>query len=37
MKEKLYSEQYKRYNWSMGHHCGQADIETAVRTALVYY
>ncbi len=22
VKEKLYSEQYKRYNLSLGHHCG---------------
>jgi hypothetical protein len=35
--EKLYSEQYKRYNLSQGHHCGQAISETTIRTALVYY
>ncbi len=25
VKEKLCSEQYKRYNLSQGHHCGRAD------------
>jgi hypothetical protein len=37
VKEKLYSEQYKRYNLSRGHDCGRAGSETAVRTALIYH
>ncbi len=36
VKEKLNSEQYKRYNLSRGHLCGRAVNETAVRTAPVY-
>jgi hypothetical protein len=37
VKKKTYSEQYKRYNLSQGHHCGQAGSETVVRAALIYY
>ncbi len=36
-ERKNYSEQYKRYNLSQGHHCGWTGSETVVRTALVYY
>ncbi len=33
--EQVYSEQYKRYNLSRGHHCGLV-VRVAVGTVLVY-